>query len=102
MISADAQTVVHAPHFVPPSRTIADERGAARARAQLQSSAYLEIRQLDCTFAEGVLTVEGRLPSFYLKQVMWSLLGRLAEIHEVADRVEVEYRCALRRAVSDR
>ncbi|MGH7136278.1 MAG: hypothetical protein ACREHD_11100 [Pirellulales bacterium] len=34
--------MVHAQHFVPPSRSIADEHGTARARAQLQSSAYLD------------------------------------------------------------
>jgi len=60
--------MIRAPHFGQSPRTFADGDAAGqRARAQLQSSSYPELRRLDCTFAEGVLTVRGQLPSFYLK-----------------------------------
>ena len=76
-------------HAAPSPRSIADEHAATRARAELRSSSYPELRGLDCSFAAGVLTVRGRLPSFYLKQIVWSLVGELSGISEFVDRIDV-------------
>jgi hypothetical protein len=85
----EATFMIRLSHAAPLPRSVADEHAAMRARAQLQNSSYPELRGLDCSFAEGVLTVHGRLPSFYLKQVVWSLVAQLAEIEEVADGIEI-------------
>lgn len=60
-----------------------------RARDRLHGSSYPELRRLDCSLAGGVLTVRGRVASFYLKQVAWSLVAEIADVHEYADGIEV-------------
>jgi osmotically-inducible protein OsmY len=59
------------------------------ARAKLQRSAYQEIRKLTCDFHEGVLTLRGRVSSYYLKQVAQTLVFRLDGVGELNNRLEV-------------
>ena len=42
---------------------------AETARTTLRRSAYSELRNLSCDFSGGVLTLTGRVPSYYLKQL---------------------------------
>jgi len=75
-------------------QTAADDRPASHAvlaavRAQLQESPYPGIRRIACEFREGVLTLRGRLPSFYQKQVVQTLAGRVQGIREIQNRVDV-------------
>lgn len=58
-------------------------------RDRFQNSSYPEIRRLDCAFADGVLLVRGRLASFYLKQVAWSLIVGAANFDHFDDQIEV-------------
>ena len=44
------------------------------AREILQENPYHSFRQLECRFHDGVLTVCGSVPSFYLKQVAQTAL----------------------------
>jgi osmotically-inducible protein OsmY len=39
------------------------------AQAALRRSSYLWIRDVECQYDDGVLTLRGRLPSFFLKQM---------------------------------
>jgi len=39
------------------------------AQAELRRSSYFAIRGIDCEYDNGVLTLRGRLPSFFLKQM---------------------------------
>lgn len=70
--------------------------------AQRPSVELLARRRLaeECTFAfcfnqvtfshsQGILTLEGRLPSFYLKQVLQTLLRDLDGVTRIDNRVDV-------------
>ena len=62
----------------------------AEAEARLRQSSYREVRCVTCEFHEGVLTLRGRVPTFYLKQVAQSLVLRMERAEEINNRVEVE------------
>ncbi len=59
------------------------------AQRILQNVAYHPIRSLSCTFHAGVLTLDGRLPSFYLKQVAQTAVRGIEGVAQVENRVEV-------------
>ncbi len=72
---------------------------ASTAHHRLEVSARRSIEQ-DCPYAfyfrfirylsrNGVLTIRGSLPSFYLKQVLISHLQRLDDVQRVDDQVDV-------------
>lgn len=62
----------------------------SQAHAELRNSAYAPVRHVSCEFHEGVLTMRGQLPSYYLKQIAQSvLLHRLEGTAVINNRVEV-------------
>jgi osmotically-inducible protein OsmY len=58
-------------------------------RQQLQSSPFYAIRALRCDFHEGVVTLRGSLPSYYLRQIAQSLVRRVSGVLELDDRITV-------------
>ncbi len=46
-------------------------------------------REIRCDYCDGVLILRGRLPTFYLKQVLQSILNGLPEIERIENRVDV-------------
>ncbi|HEX3999129.1 MAG TPA: BON domain-containing protein [Pirellulales bacterium] len=46
-------------------------------------------KHVDYRFDNGVLTLRGRVPSFYLKQILQAVLGQLPQIERIENRVEV-------------
>ncbi len=46
-------------------------------------------REIRCDYRDGVLTLQGRLPTFYLKQVLQSILGGMPGIERIENRVDV-------------
>ncbi|MGA9210522.1 MAG: BON domain-containing protein [Terriglobales bacterium] len=61
----------------------------AEAQSRLRKSGYHELHVVSCEFHEGVLTLRGRVSSFYLKQVAQELIRRLDAVGEVNNRLEV-------------
>ena len=59
------------------------------AQSRLRKSGYRELHLISCDFHEGVLTLRGRISSFYLKQVAQELIRRLDGAEEVNNRLEV-------------
>jgi osmotically-inducible protein OsmY len=55
----------------------------------MRHSGYQELRGVSCDFHEGVLTLRGRVPSYYLKQVAQSLVFDLDGVQELSNRLEV-------------
>ena len=55
----------------------------------LQHSPYLELRNVSCDFHEGVITIRGCVPSYYLKQLAQSLLCDMEDVLEVNNQLEV-------------
>lgn len=66
-----------------------DSSIARRAQERLNDSTFVALRRLTCDVHEGMLTLRGRLPNFYTKQVALSLVADIEGVEEITDRVEV-------------
>jgi hypothetical protein len=55
----------------------------------LHDSSYQAIRCLKCSFLDGVLTIEGRLPNFHLNQLALSAVQDIEGVERIENRVEV-------------
>ena len=64
----------------------------AEAQSRLRTSGYHELQLVSCEFHEGVLTLRGRVSSYYLKQVAQELIRQLDGAEEVNNRLEVAER----------
>ena len=62
---------------------------AAEAQCRLQNSPYPSHRRLRCSFRAGVLIVQGRVSSYYLRQMAMALLADLDGVDQFVDRVVV-------------
>jgi len=62
---------------------------AAAAEAIFQASPYLAIRFLNCQFHQGVLTITGVLPSFYLKQIAQRAVSEIDGVQRIENLTQV-------------
>jgi osmotically-inducible protein OsmY len=78
-----------APHE--PELSGAKKKPAVQAEAQtrLRTSGYHELHLISCNFHEGVLSLRGRVSSFYLKQVAQTVVRELDGVDEINNRLEV-------------
>ncbi len=60
-----------------------------QATNRLGQSSHLFLRHLKCNAVEGVLFIEGKVPSFYLKQTAQSLVQSIEGVERVINRLEV-------------
>ena len=49
----------------------------------------LHWREISCCYEKGVLTLQGRVPSFYLKQVLQTTLKGIPGVRRIDNRVDV-------------
>ena len=56
---------------------------------RLQKNSYLALRYLKCTCEDGVVTIQGRVPSYYLKQLAQTVVGQVEGVEKVVNQVEV-------------
>ena len=56
---------------------------------RLKESPFAAVRRLKCEFRDGVLTLSGRVPTYYTKQIAISLACNSAGVDIVVDRLEV-------------
>jgi len=70
--------------------------GSQRPSVELSARRLVEkctyafcFNQVTFSYSQGILTLEGRLPSFYLKQVLQALLRDLDGVTRIANRVDV-------------
>ena len=68
------------------------------AQGRLKGSAYFALRDIDCVHQDGVLTLRGHLPSYYLKQMAQASVSDIAGVRAVANCIKVTT-SLLRRAV---
>ena len=61
----------------------------SRVLARLQRSPYLALRRLSCKLQDGVLTLHGRVPTNYLKQVAQAAVCTLDGLPNLRNDVEV-------------
>ena len=63
----------------------------AVARKQLRQSSYPAVRDVDCQYQEPVLTLRGRIPSYYLKQIAQTIvLDRLEGMVTINNQLIVD------------
>lgn len=69
------------------------EAVVAVAERRLEDSGYRVLRQVRCRFEAGTLTLSGRVPSFYMKQVAQTLVMTLHNVQCVDNRLDVHENC---------
>ena len=74
-----------------PPMVLAPNRALETVRERLSVSVYVSLRSVVLHLQDGKLTLCGILPSFYIKQVMLSLVEDLREegICQILDQTEV-------------
>src|SRR3954447_10141027 len=55
----------------------------------LRSNAYLALKNVTCDYHEGVLTLRGCLPTYYLKQVAQSVVAHVEGVQRIVNEIEV-------------
>ena len=70
----------------PPPRFLGIDRLAER---RLRGSSFLALRNVCCEYHEGVMTLRGRLPTYYLKQIAQELVAEVEGVQKVFNRIEV-------------
>jgi osmotically-inducible protein OsmY len=63
---------------------------ASLAEFRLRSSSYPQLRAVRCDFHEGILTLRGKVSSFYITQMAQALAARIPGVEEVVNRIEVK------------
>lgn len=59
------------------------------AEARLDASPHLLRRSVTCRFDQGVLRLDGRVPSFYLKQKAQTLVNEIDGVNRVENALVV-------------
>lgn len=59
------------------------------AEERLRSNAYLALKNISCEYREGVLTLRGCLPTYYLRQIAQTAVAGMDGVRAVVDRIEV-------------
>jgi hypothetical protein len=62
---------------------------AELAERALCNSPYLALRNVACDCRDGVLTLRGCLPTYYLKQVAQAVAARVEGVRQVVNDIEV-------------
>jgi osmotically-inducible protein OsmY len=55
----------------------------------LRSNAYLALKNVRCEYREGVLTLRGCLPTYYLKQMAQTAVGQVEGVQQIVNEIEV-------------
>jgi osmotically-inducible protein OsmY len=79
--SAPAAPPVLAPPAVSPIVQTVERR--------LRESSYYYLRSIRCAFEAGVITLRGRVPTFYLKQTVQAIVEKIEGVEQVVNLVEV-------------
>jgi carbon storage regulator CsrA len=59
------------------------------AEDHLRRSGYLALRDISCEVREGVARMQGRLPTYYLKQVAQAIVAEVEGVDAVINQIEV-------------
>ena len=62
---------------------------ARTAESRLRSNPYLALKTVSCQYSDGMLTLRGCLPSFYLKQMAQCVVGDVEGVRQVNNQIEV-------------
>ncbi len=83
---------IHSKHNrVAPLPSSDDDGMCLLVERYLQTSNYAPVRAVRCSVFEGVVTLFGTLPSFYMKQIAQTLVCCVESVIRVDNRCVVEY-----------
>jgi osmotically-inducible protein OsmY len=60
-----------------------------QAESRLRAHSYLALKNISCDYRDGVLTLRGCLPTYYLKQVAQAAVGQLDGVQRIVNEIEV-------------
>lgn len=60
-----------------------------RAETCLRQNPYLALKNVEVAFRDGVLTLRGRLPTYYLRQMAQEAVGDVGGVESVVNEIEV-------------
>ena len=63
---------------------------AETVRSKLAETGYHCLKGLTCRYHEGILTLHGSVPSFYMKQVAQTVANSMDAVSQVVNRIEVQ------------
>src|SRR5512135_849445 len=69
--------------------TAGERRIQEAAEGHLRRSGYLALRDIGCTCREGVVTLRGCLPTYYLKQIAQHLVAEIEGVRGIINQIEV-------------
>ncbi len=72
--------------------SIVKEPVAELGHARLAACPYHALRAVYCEFRQGILTLRGRLPSFYYKQMAQEAVNGLLGVSQIVNQIEVAAR----------
>lgn len=59
------------------------------AERRLRSNPYLALKSVSCDCLDGVLFLEGCLPTYYLKQLAQEIVGGLQGVDRIDNQIQV-------------
>jgi len=59
------------------------------AERRLRSDSHQDIKKISCRCSNGVLVLQGRVPTYYLKQVAQETVSRLNRAERIENQIEV-------------
>jgi osmotically-inducible protein OsmY len=62
---------------------------ASQAESQLRSHSYLALKNISCEYCDGVLTLKGHLPTYYLKQMAQEVVAPTEGVERISNQIEV-------------
>jgi len=63
---------------------------------RLRESSYYYLRTVSCVYEQGVLTLRGKVPTFYLKQTLQSIVEKVDGVTQIQNLVDVTYPAGVR------
>jgi osmotically-inducible protein OsmY len=55
----------------------------------LHSNSYLAMKNISCESLDGVLTLRGHLPTYYLKQIAQMIVAQVEGVKHIDNQIEV-------------
>lgn len=59
------------------------------AEGLLRNSAYLALRRVQCEVHGGTATLNGRLPTYFLKQMAQTIVAQMEGVNAIINHIEV-------------
>jgi hypothetical protein len=62
---------------------------AAFAESRLRGNSYLALKNICCRYQDGILTLRGCLPSYYLKQMAQTAVAHIDGVQRIVNEIVV-------------